>query len=331
MRAAYNDRYGPPEVVSVRTVPDPVPGPGEALVRVQSAAVTAADSRMRGARFPRGFAPLARLALGVRRPRRRILGSAFSGTVEGVGSAAAGFAVGDRVAGMLGTRLGAHAELVAVEMSRLVPVPDSVSDDNAAGVLFGGTTAWHVVHRTASVAPGSAVLVVGASGAVGSAAVQLASAAGGVVTAVCSGRNADLMRDLGAVEVVDYTQQDVGGLRRRYDTVIDCVGVLDRGSGARLVRPGGSLCLVAADLWQTITARGWVKAGVSPERSDDFAHLLTLVEDGSLRVAVSAVMGLDGIVAAHRLVDSGHKVGNIIIHPNEIGSPAAISEAASRA
>lgn len=325
MRAAYNDRYGPPEVVSIRTLPDPTPAPDEVLVRVQSAAVTAADSRLRGARFPRGFAVLARLGFGIRAPRRTVLGAAFSGIVEGIGAGAQGVALGDRVAGMAGAHLGAHAELIAVRADRVAHVPDTVTHDDAAGVLFGGSTAWHVLHRKACVPPGATVLVIGASGAVGSNVVQLAVRAGCIVTGVCSDRNADLVRGLGARDVIDYTQTNIRELNRRFDVVVDCAGVLGRNTGGRLLNPSGVLCLVAADLWQTVTAFGAVKAGVSPERREDFAQLLDLVAEGSLRVVVSEVLTLADIVRAHRLVDSGRKVGNVIVRPGEVSSSATAS------
>lgn len=316
MRAAVYERYGPPEVVSVQTVEDPAPGKGQVLVRVHSAAVTAADGRMRGARFPRGFGPFARLGFGVFRPRRAILGSCVSGVVEAVGPGVSGLAVGDAVCGMNGAGGGGHAELVAIKASRLVPKPASVSDDDAAGVLFGGTTAWHFLHEKAAVKRGDRVLVVGGSGAVGTNAVQLAAIAGATVTAVTSGRNAGLMRELGAESVVDYGTTDVTSLGPQFDLVVDTVGVLNARSGRELLAPGGRVLLIAADLLETVRARGPVKAGVAAERPADMTALLGLVDDGSLKVVIDEVLPLDRIVEAHRRVDSGRKVGNLIVRPS---------------
>ncbi len=315
MRAAVYERYGPPEVVSVQTVDDPTPGKGEVLVRVHSAAVTAADGRMRAARFPRGFAPFARMAFGVFRPRRPILGSPVSGVVEAIGPGVSTLAVGDAVCGMNGAGGGGHAELVALKASHLVPKPDTVSHDDAAGVLFGGTTAWSFLHEKADVKRGDRVLVIGGSGAVGSNAVQLAVLAGATVTAVTSARNAGLMRELGAESVVDYATRDMLKLGPQFDLVVDTVGVLTGRSGHELLAPGGQVLLIAADLFETVRARGPVKAGVAAERPADMTALLGLVGDGSLKVVIDEIFPLEQIVEAHRRVDSGRKVGNILVRP----------------
>ncbi|MCA1783989.1 MAG: NAD(P)-dependent alcohol dehydrogenase [Dermatophilaceae bacterium] len=322
MRAAVHERYGPPEVVTIREVEPPTVGAGDVLVRIHSAAVTAADSRIRAARFPRGFGPFARLAFGVRRPRRPVLGSCLSGVVEAVGKNVTAFAVGDEVCGMAGTRMGAHAELASVPAGRLVAKPDQVSHDEAAGVLFGGTTAWHFLRVKSAVKEKDRVLVVGASGAVGSNAVQLAAIAGARVTAVTSGRNADLARDLGASEVVDYTTTDLIALTDRFDIVVDTIGTLTARTGRPLLAPGGALLLIAADLRGTVTARGNVRAGVAAERTEDMTALLGLVEAGTLRVVLDEVLPLDDIAEAYRRVDSGHKVGNVIIRPQGGPDPA---------
>jgi NADPH:quinone reductase-like Zn-dependent oxidoreductase len=318
MRAAVYERYGPPETVSVRVIPAPVPGKGEVLVRVHATAVTAGDARLRAARFPRGFAPFARLAFGVTRPRRRVLGACLSGVVEAVGPGVTAFGVGDEVSGMASARtMGAHAELAVVPADRLVPKPDAVSHDDAAGVLFGGTTARHFLHVKSSVAQGDRVLVIGASGAVGSMAVQLAAIAGAHVKAVTSSANAELVRSLGASEVVDYRSTDVTALPARFDIVVDTVGTLTRSTGRPLLEPGGVLLLVAADLLGNLTARGDVRAGVAAEDTADMSALLDLVANGSLRVPLDSVLPLDGIVAAHRRVDSRRKVGNVIVRPQD--------------
>ena len=320
MLAAVNDRYGPPGVVRVAEVADPSPGPDEVLLRVAAVAVTAGDARLRAARFPRGFGPLARLGVGIRRPRRRTLGMAVAGTVVAVGADVRTVAVGDEVAGMTGTRLGAHAELVAMPAARVVPIPVGVAAVDAAGVLFGGTTAWHFLTRRAELRAGARVLIVGASGAVGTHAVQLAARAGALVTGVCSGRHADLVRGLGAAEVIDRRRVDVASLPERYDIVLDAAGVLTPATGRRLLTDDGVLLLLVADLWQTITARGPVRAGVAPERPDDMARLLDLVAQGELRVVVDRVLPLQEIAEAHRLVDSGDKVGTVVVAP---GAPHA--------
>jgi NADPH:quinone reductase-like Zn-dependent oxidoreductase len=159
------------------------------------------------------------------------------------------------------------------------------------------------------------VLVNGASGAIGTSAVQLARIAGGVVTGVCSAANAELVRGLGAEVVVDHTTTPLSGLEETYDVVLDTVGNIDVRGGRALLAPGGVLLLAVADLGQTLRARGDVVAGPAPERPADFAHLLDLVASDDLRVVVSRTLPLDDIAEAHRIVDSGRKVGNIVVVP----------------
>lgn len=315
MRAAVIDRYGPPGVVRVAEVPTPTPRAGDVRVRVRAAAVTSGDARIRAARLPPGFAPFARPVFGVVRPRRRILGSAFSGEVESVGPKVDGLDVGDEVCGMTGIAMGAHAEYVAVKTRRLVRKPADVSHEDAAGVLFGGTTALYFLRDKAAVGDGKSVLVNGASGAVGTNAVQLAKHFGATVTGVTSGANTALVTKLGADDVIDYTTNDLGATTDRFDVVLDTVGNLSIKTGRALLRDAGVLLLAVASLADNIRARGNVVAGSSSERAEDFETLLGLVADGRLGVVIEHVYELDDIVEAHRRVDSGHKVGNVIVRP----------------
>ncbi|GAA3845374.1 NAD(P)-dependent alcohol dehydrogenase [Saccharothrix violaceirubra] len=290
-----------------------MPRAGEVLVRVEAVAVTSADARIRGARFPSGFGVFARLAFGVVRPRRKVLGGAFSGVV--VESAAEGFTAGDEVSGMTGVRFGAHAEYVAVSAARVARKPAAVRHDDAAALLFGGGTALHYLRDKGSLAAGMSVLVNGASGAVGTNAVQLAKYFGAAVTGVTSARNADLVRGLGADHVIDYAD---GGLVRttdRFDLVLDTVGTLSIASGRRLLTDRGRLLLAVAGLGDTIRARGNVAAGPAPERAADFAFLLDLAAQAKIVAVIDATYGLDDVVTAYKRVDSGRKVGNIVLRP----------------
>lgn len=315
MRAAIVDRYGPPEVVHVAEVPRPNPGRRDVLVRVHAAAVTSGDARIRGARFPAGFGPLVRLVFGVTRPRRRILGGTFAGIVETVGADVKDVVAGQAVCGMTGAKLGAHAEFVVARADRVARVPADVSLDDAARVLFGGTAALYFLRDKATVTPGTTVLVNGASGAVGSNAIQLAKHFGATVTAVTSPANTDLVRSLGAHHMIDYTTDDVAGTDARFDVVLDCVGNLTIASGRRLLAAGGMLVLPAASLWDNIRAHGNVKAGSAPERVADMELLLGLVAAGDLAVVQDGGYDLEHIVDAYRRVDSGHKRGNVLVHP----------------
>ncbi|WP_040785555.1 NAD(P)-dependent alcohol dehydrogenase [Nocardia pneumoniae] len=315
MKAAVADRYGPPKVVRVSEVDTPSIRGGEVLVRVAAVAVTAADSRIRAARFPQGFGPFARLAFGVVRPRRKILGSAFSGVVEAVGPKVTEFSVGDEVAGMAGIGMGAHAEYLAVQAKKIVHKPATVTHDDAAAILFGGSTALHYLRDKVTVKPGDSVLVNGASGAIGTNAVQLAKFFGANVTGVTSTPNAELVTKLGADRVIDYQANAVVELTDRFDVVLDTVGNISPSSGKKLLTAEGSLLLAVANLWETVRARGNVKAGPSPEKAEAFAFLLDLAANDHLVAVIDKVLTLDDIVEAHERVDSGRKVGNIIIRP----------------
>jgi len=211
--------------------------------------------------------------------------------------------------------MGAHAEYVAVPASRLVRKPSQVSHEQAAGLLFGGTAALWFLRDKAMVQPGQSVLVNGASGAVGTCAVQLAKHLGATVTGVTSARNAALVNELGADRVIDHTRTDLATTTDRFDVVLDAVGTLTRSSGRRLLTDHGVLVLAAASLWDLALARGNVVAGSAPERAADFEHLLNLTAEGVLVVVIDEVLDLDQIAAAHRRVDSGHKVGSILIRP----------------
>lgn len=316
MRAAVVTRYGPPEAVVITEVPNPTPRTGEVVVRVEAAAVTSGDARMRAGRFPAGFGMLARLGIGVSGPRKKVLGIAVAGTVESTGATGSGFPPGTRVAAMIGGGLGGHAELARVPIARLARLPEQVSFEDAAGLLFGGGTALQFLRERAHLQPGERVLINGASGAVGSSAVQLAKHLGAHITAVSSARNRSFALRLGADEHVDYAVTPVEDLDARYDVVLDTVGNLSRRSGRQLLSPTGRLILAVAGLADTVTARGNVIAGPIPERTADITELLTLAATGALDPVTSVAGGLESIEDAYAVVDSGRKVGNLVILPS---------------
>ena len=322
MRAVVVDRYGPPEVARVREVPTPAPRAGQVLVRVASAAVTSGDARMRSGTFPKGFALPGKLAMGIRGPRHRILGAAFSGEVAALGEGATGFAVGDRVSGMTGMTVGGHAEFLVATPSKLVPTPACVSHDAAAAVLFGGTTALDYLRDKAALKPGATVLVNGASGAVGSSAVQLAKHLGADVIGITSAANAEFVTTLGARRVIDYRRTSLADLQargERFDVVFDTVGNVGPASGRPLLTEGGVLLLAVAGLGELLAARGNVKAGPASEDPANVATVLQLTADGVLDPLIESAHPLDGIVDAYRRIDSGRKVGNIVVRPGERG------------
>ena len=320
MRAAVVERFGTPDVVQITAAPTPAPRTGEVLVRVEAAAVTVADSRMRAAQFPPGFGIIARPVTGFRGPRVQTLGNCLSGTIERVGAGVTGYSPGDEVAGMTGGRMRGHAELATIPVRSLARKPASVSHADAAGILFGGTTALHCLRDQAQLRAGESVLVNGASGAVGSAAVQLARHFGARVTGVASARNEEFVRRIGADHVVDYTATPVTELGERFDVVLDTVGTLTASTGVRLLTEHGRLLLVAAGLTGTLRAtlrgRGRVFAGVAPERAEDMTLLLELVASGELDAVTAVAGGLEALPDAHRLVDTRRKVGNLVVLPH---------------
>lgn len=315
MRAVTVPHYGPPDVVVLTRLPAPSPRADEVVLRVHAAAVTSGDARMRGGRFPRGFALPARLGIGFRGPRSPVLGVAVAGEVIQVGEGVTTVAVGDRVAGMTGARFGAHAEQARIRATALAHVPAGVTMADAAASLFGGTTArWYLIER-ARLRSGDRVLINGASGSVGSAAVQLAAHAGAEVTAVSSLRNHDLVRRLGAQHTIDYGQHPVSSLSETYDIVCDAVGNISRADGLRMLRPGGRLLLPVASLGDMLRARGSVIAGSASESAASASDILSRVATGTFDPLTRVTGGLESIVAAYRDIDSGRKVGNLVVEP----------------
>ncbi|WP_298133181.1 NAD(P)-dependent alcohol dehydrogenase [Micropruina sp.] len=315
MRQVRVERYGPPDSVVVVDAPVPRPGRGEVVVRVEAAGVNSGDARMRAGRFPPGFGLLARLAIGLRGPRARVLGGTFSGVVAQVGDGVHEFGLGDEVAGMTGVRMGCHAEFVVVPAVTAVRKPALLSHPDAAGVLFGGTAALHFLRDRAAMQPGATVLVNGASGSVGSAAVQIATILGGTVTAVCSAANRDLARRLGAQRCIDYTTTPVAEIGERFDVVFDAVGNLSRADGLRLRAPGGALVLAVAGLLDTIRGGRGVYAGPASEQVENVAELLGWAADQRLDPVVTVVGQLSALPEAYRRIDGGRKVGNLVVLP----------------
>jgi NADPH:quinone reductase-like Zn-dependent oxidoreductase len=333
MRAAIVPRYGPPGVVELVELPDPVPAPGEVLVRVRATTVSSGDARVRAFRVPRVFWLPARIALGVMRPRRQVLGTEFAGVVEGVGEGVSRFAPGDRVFGMVSfsARSGTHAELVAIAADAMIDrMPEGMTFGEAGCLCFGLHTARHFLVRAGKLQPGERVLVIGASGAVGCAVVQLARRLGAHVTAVCSTRHVDLMRELGANAVIDYTRgsyTELPDAHDGYDLVVDTVGASTPFACRRVMADGGRFIAVVADarllgqaIWSSLTRSGRVITGTASERPEDAAYFREMVEAGAHRSVIDRRFPLDRIREAHELVDTGRKQGNVVITIGD-GSP----------
>ncbi|WP_411375726.1 NAD(P)-dependent alcohol dehydrogenase [Arthrobacter sp. MPF02] len=320
MKAATYRQYGSPDVVSVEEIAKPPVAPHDVLVKVHASTVSAADFRARSRIVPRGLAIPTALSLGILRPRNNVLGMDAAGVVEAVGSDVTAFAPGDEVVAMLGARFGGHAEYVTVPQDAPVTAkPRNMGFEEAVTLPFGGLPALAAL-KQAGIKPGDRVLINGASGAVGTAAVQLAKHLGAQVTGVCSSRNADLVRSLGADRVIDYGTTDFTAEKQEYDVVMDCVGNAPFARVQHLIKRGGALLLVVADLKSALLApvqarRSGKKVVVvnAHHAAADLAYLVALAEEGHYRAVIERTYAFSDIVDAHRAADSGHKKGNIVL------------------
>jgi NADPH:quinone reductase-like Zn-dependent oxidoreductase len=318
MKAAVRTRYGPPDVVRVAEVDKPAPAGNEVLVRVHATTVNRTDCGVRAAK-PFFY----RLFIGLRRPRRTVLGTEFAGEVEAVGAGVTAFEAGDRVFGFDGTRFGAHAEYLATPAGGLLAtIPGDLSYEEAAPGTEGSQYALSAI-RAAKVRRGQDVLVYGATGAIGSAAVQLLKHLGANVTAVCGPEHLELVKGLGADRVIDHTAEDFTRDRQTYDVVLDAVGKSSFGRCRRLLRPRG--IYLSSDLGPLsqnpflalvtpLLRRRKVMFPI-PRRPDQelASHLREVIASGAFRPLIDRRYPLDQIVEAYRYVETGRKVGNVVI------------------
>jgi NADPH:quinone reductase-like Zn-dependent oxidoreductase len=319
VKAAVRDRYGPPEVVRVDEVDKPAPKDGELLVEVHATTVNRTDC---GARAAKPF--FYRLFIGLRRPRLTVLGNEFAGEVEAVGGGVTSFRPGDRVFGWSQNRFGAHAEyLVVPERGSVATMPANLSFEEAAPGTEGAHYALSMI-RSAGVLPGQDVLVNGATGAIGSAAVQLLAHLGAKVTATCSTAHQGLVAGLGAARVIDYTAEDFTRDAERYDLVLDAVGKSSFARCRRLLRPRG--IFLSSDLGPL--SQNPVMALVTPlfggrrvmfpipvqrDPAAVMRYLKDLMESGAFKPLIDRRYPLEQIVEAYRYVESGEKVGSVVI------------------
>jgi NADPH:quinone reductase-like Zn-dependent oxidoreductase len=319
MRAAVYRRYGPPNVVAIEEVETPVPGDDGVLVKVRGTTVTTGDARMRAFRMPRGFGLPGRLGLGIFAPRTTVLGMDFAGDVAAVGRNVTGFKPGDAVFGAAGR---CHAEYVAVQHTGSIALkPAGVSYDEAAAAPFGGVTALVFLKDWAGVRSGDKVLVIGAAGAVGSAAVQIARDAGADVTGVCSAANADLVRSLGARRAIDYAREDFAQSGETYGIIMDTVGATSFGRAQSSLKTGGRFLPLVTSLSELLFLPAWTKmtgtkraiAGVAVASGEKIRALAQLLDAGRFKPVIGARYPLERIAEAHAAVDTGHKRGNLVV------------------
>ncbi len=321
MKAIVYHRYGGPEVVEIAEVPKPLPKDNEVLIRIRATTVTTGDWRARSLTMPPGFGLMARLVFGLFRPRQLILGTELAGEIEAIGNAVTRFRVGDPVFAFTGAKYGCHAEYRTMSEDGLVVLkPENLSFDEAAALSFGGTTALPLLRDKAGIKSGDRVLVVGASGAVGSAAVQIAKHFCADVTGVCSTVNVDLVRSIGADRVIDYTREDITMSGETYDIIFDTTGTLPFARCEAMLKPRGRLVVVLGSL-ATVLGVGRpsrasgksVIASVAAVRVGDMQFLARLAETGAYKPVIDRSYPLADAAKAHAYVDTGRKRGSVIL------------------
>jgi NADPH:quinone reductase-like Zn-dependent oxidoreductase len=318
MKAIVQDRYGPPEVLELRKIDQPTPKDNQVLVKVHATTANRTDSALRAAK---PF--INRFFTGLRRPRVTVLGNEFAGEVEAVGRGVTSFEVGDRVFGYNGTRFGAHAEYVAVpEDGSLATMPANLTFEEAAASTEGSHYALSMI-RKAKLRNGQDVLVYGATGAIGSAAVQLLKSMGAKVTAVCDSEHVELVRGLGADRVIDYTAEDFTRDEQTYDVVLDAVGKSSFGRCKRLLKPRG--IYLSSDLGPL--SQNPILALITPlfggkkvlfpiprDNQEMVRYFKELLESGEFRPLIDRRYPLDQIAEAYTYVETGRKIGNVVIN-----------------
>ncbi len=316
MKAWTCRQYGGPDGLTLEDLPTPLPGPDEVLIRVRATTVSSGDVRVRALRLPPGFGPFGRLFLGFGGPRQPILGTEVSGIVAAVGGRVSSFRAGDPVVAFLDTKMGGHAEYAIIkETGLIVAKPANLSFEAAASLCFGGMTARDYILKAALKAEES-LLVIGASGAVGSAFVRLAKQMGVHVTAVTSTENVEQARALGADIVIDYKSETSSDLGQSWDVIADSVAASSFKRCLPLLREGGRYLSIAGGLADMLVGRRGSKRSISgPARSrrEDLRELRRLAETGAYIPLMDSVYAFDEMREAHIRTDTGRKRGSVVV------------------
>lgn len=322
MKAAIATKYGPPEVLQIQEREKPTPRPDEILIKVHASTVTAGDCRMRSFNVPPLFWLPGRLTLGISKPKNEITGMELSGVVDAVGSKVKRFKTGDAVfASTVKSEMGGNAEYKCLSEKQAIALKaDNVSHEEAAALTIGGETALWFLQKAGMDKPSpngkpKKVLIYGASGSVGTFAVQLARYYGGEVTVVCSTRNVELLRSLGADKVIDYTKEDFTKNGNMYDIIFDTVSKIPLSQCKNSLHKDGRFLDTVSmfpALYGLLHGRKVIGGG-SPELSEDLQFLMKLMQEGKLKSVIDKTYALNQIVEAHRYADTGHKRGNVVI------------------
>lgn len=321
MKAVVQTEYGSPEVLSLQEIQKPVPGENEVLIRIHATTVESTDALFRSGRDMS-----ARMATGIRKPKHQTPGSEFAGEIEAIGEAVTRFKPGDRVFGTAAPNVGAHAEYICLPQDGAIAFkPSQLSYEEAVAVHPGALTALPNLIGAANLQRGQRILIIGASGSIGSSAVQLAKHLGAHVTGVCSTANVDLVKSLGADEVIDYRQQDFTQGEARYDVIFDSVGKSSFAKASRVLKHGGlflttvvSPVILGQMLWTSRFGSRKamiVFAGLRPneEKQGYLALLLELIAAGKFRPVIDRIYPFAQITEAHRYVDTGRKKGSVVV------------------
>ena len=320
MKAITYHRYGGPEVLQLEELDRPEPKENELLIKTHATTVTSGDWRVRSLSMPVGLGLIARLMFGITGPRQTVLGSELAGEVVQLGRSVANFKVGDRVVVFTGAKLGCSVEYRCMPSDgNVVKIPDQLSYCDAVSLPFGGTTALDFF-RKGNLAENECVLINGASGCVGTLAVQIAKHFGARVTGVCSTTNVDLVKSLGADEVIDYTAEDFTKSGKKYDVIMDtaasapysrCKGSLNDG-GRMLVVNGGLFDLFRGPFLAMVSNKKLI-AGPAAEKLDDLRQLVTMAADQTIQPVIHQVFPVQDFADAHRVVDTGRKKGSVVV------------------
>lgn len=300
MKAVICPQYGPPEVLQLREVAKPIPKDSQILVKIVATTVNSGDARVRSLRVKGFMKVIMRLVLGISKPRQPILGTTFSGIVEAVGDKVSKFKVGDNVFGMRGFKLGTHAEYIAVDQhSHVLKMPKNATYEEAAAIVFGGHTAIYFLEK-AKIAekPTKKILIIGATGSVGTAAIQIAKHYQADITAVCSSRGQKLVGELGVTNIILYDKEDFTNQAEKFDVIFDAIGVFNRKKCAALLNENG------------------IYKSVNEYASDTIQQLellKELFEKGTFKATIDKTFQMAEIIEAHRYVDEGRKKGNVVL------------------